>query len=118
MEELDWLNSYGIQFLNDFHKESFYQSFTKIEEYVSKLKALTIYLAFEPKEEQAKQIGSWVRDLYSQKMVIDFKYDPELIGGSAFIWNGIYKDYSIRSRIQGDKERLLSSFKSFLAAKG
>lgn len=116
LEELDWLNTYGVQFLSDFQKETFYQSIGKIEQLVSAVKPLTIYLAFDPGEEQIKQIGTKVRELYAEKLVIDLKFDSELIGGSAFIWNGVYKDYSIRNQIQQDKDKLLSSFKSFLAA--
>lgn len=116
-EELEWLNTYGVQFLSDFQKESFYQTMGKIEQIVSTIKPLTIYLAFDPSPEQVTQIGSKVRELYAEKLVIDLKYNPELIGGSAFIWNGVYKDYSIRNRIQQDKDKILQSFKSFLAAK-
>jgi hypothetical protein len=116
-EELDWLNTYGVQFLSDFQKETFYQSMGKIEQIVSNIKPLTIYLAFDPGDEQIKQIGTKVREVFTQKLVIDLKFNPELIGGSAFIWNGVYKDYSIRSRIQQDKDKILQSFKSFLAAK-
>ena len=117
MNELDLLNSYGVQFLNDFQKESFYQSIAKIEAKINAIKPLTIYLSFEPEEDQIKQIGTRVREIYSQKLVLDLKYDPQLIGGSAFIWNGVYKDYSIRAQIQQDKEKILNSFKSFLATK-
>lgn len=116
-EELDWLNTYGIQFLPDFQKETFYQSMGKIEAIVNKIKPLTIYLSFDPDEEQIKQIGTKVREIYTEKLVIDIKFDPELIGGSAFIWNGVYKDYSIRNTIKQDRQKLLESFKSFLAAK-
>lgn len=118
MEEVEWLNTYGVQFLKDFQKESFQQTFTRIEKIVADIKPLTIYLSFLPGEEQIKQIGSQVRDSYSQKIVIDIKHDPELVGGCAFIWNGVYKDYSIRAKIQQDKEKILSSFKSYLASKG
>lgn len=116
-EELEWLNTYGVQFLSDFQKESFYQTMTKIEQIVSSIKPLTIYLSFDPSPEQVTLIGTKVREIYTQKLVIDIKYNPELIGGSAFIWNGVYKDYSIRNRIQQDKDKILQSFKSFLAAK-
>jgi F0F1-type ATP synthase delta subunit len=116
-EELEWLNTYGVQFLSDFQKETFYQSIGKIEQLVGAIKPLTIYLAFDPKDEQIKQIGTKVRELYTEKIVIDLKYNPELIGGSAFIWNGVYKDYSIRNKILQDKDKILQSFKSFLAAK-
>lgn len=102
--ELTWLNTYGVQFLTDFNKETFYQSMGKIDHLVEDIKPLTIYLAFDPEEEQVNQIGTRVRDLYTQKLVIDIKIDKELIGGSAFISNGVYKDYSIRNTIQQDKE--------------
>ncbi len=116
-EELEWLNTYGVQFLPDFQKETFYQSMGKIEAMVNKIKPLTIYLAFDPSSDQVKQIGSKVREIYTQKLVIDIKLDPQLIGGSAFISNGVYKDYSIRNVIQQDRQKLLESFKSFMAAK-
>lgn len=117
LDELEWLNSAGVGFVNDFNKETFYQSFTKLEKLVGTIKPLTMYTAFVPDEEGIKLIGGKLRTLYSDKLVIDLKYDPELIGGCAFIWNGVYKDYSIRSRIGTDKNKILNSFKSYLAAK-
>ena len=117
IEETNWLNTYGVQFLSDFQKETFYQSIGKIEQLVSQIKPLTIYISFPADEESIKNIGIKVRETYSQKVVIDLKYDPDLIGGCAFIWNGVYRDYSIRNTLKLDREKLLESFKSFLAAK-
>jgi hypothetical protein len=116
-EESNWLNTYGVQFLSDFQKETFYQSIGKIEQLVNQIKPLTIYISFPADEESIKNIGIKVRETYSQKVVIDLKYDPDLIGGCAFIWNGVYRDYSIRNTLKLDREKLLESFKSFLAAK-
>jgi F0F1-type ATP synthase delta subunit len=117
IEETNWLNTYGVQFLSDFQKETFYQSIGKIEQLVNQIKPLTIYISFPADEESIKNIGIKVRETYSQKVVIDLKYDPDLIGGCAFIWNGVYRDYSIRNTLKLDREKLLESFKSFLAAK-
>ena len=117
IEETNWLNTYGVQFLSDFQKETFYQSIGKIEQLVNLIKPLTIYISFPADEESIKNIGIKVRETYSQKVVIDLKYDPDLIGGCAFIWNGVYRDYSIRNTLKLDREKLLESFKSFLAAK-
>jgi hypothetical protein len=116
-DEKLWLNTYGVQFLSEFQKETFYQTMGKIEQLVQKITPFTIYLAFEPAEEQVNQIGTKVREMFTQKLIIDIKLDPEIIGGSAFIWNGVYKDYSIRNTLKMDREKLLQSFKSFLAAK-
>jgi hypothetical protein len=116
-EESNWLNTYGVQFLSDFQKETFYQTMGKIEELVHKMTPFTIYLSFDPGEEEVTQIGNKVREIFTHKLIIDIKIDPELIGGSAFIWNGVYKDYSIRNTLKMDREKLLQSFKSFLAAK-
>lgn len=116
-EEIEWLNTYGIQFLTDFQKETFYQSFTRLEESVAKLKLLTLFVVFEPSEEDMQKIGSWLRDNYQQKIVIDLKLDKELIGGCAMIYNGVYKDYSIRSQIAANHDKLISSFKNFIAAR-
>jgi F0F1-type ATP synthase delta subunit len=117
IEETNWLNTYGVQFLSDFQKETFYQSIGKIEQLVNQIKPLTVYISFPADEESIKNIGIKVRETYSQKVVIDLKYDPDLIGGCAFIWNGVYRDYSIRNTLKLDREKLLESFKSFLAAK-
>lgn len=116
-EELEWLNSYGVQFLNLFQKETFYQSFSQIDKMVSELQTLTIYLAFSANPESEKQIGSWLRDNLSTEIVMDVKLDPSLIGGCAFIWKGVYRDYSLRSKIQTNRAQILTSFKTFMAEK-
>lgn len=116
-EEKVWLSSVGVSLFSMFSKETFSEKFNRLEKYADEIKPLTVYLAFDAGFESVEQIGSWVRDNISREIVMDVKMDKELIGGCAFIWNGVYRDYSIRAKIEGNKQQITTSFKQFLGSK-
>lgn len=113
-EEKEWLKGLPHDFLIQFKKEDFNEIFKLLESRVDSLSPLTMYLAFEPKKEQLDEIGEYIRKNFSKDILADIKIDPSLIGGCALIWKGVYKDYSLKSRIQSKKEEILSSFGKFL----
>lgn len=113
-QEKEWLKSLPADFLKNFNKDDFNEIFSSLESQISSLKPLTVYLAFEPEEKELSEIAGFVRTNFLKNLLLDVKLDPSLIGGCALIWNGIYKDYSLRARLEGNKEQILGEFKQFL----
>ena len=113
-EDLNWLKSLPVDFYQKFNKDNVYQIFTDLEAKTTKLPTLTMYLTFEPDDITIDQIGAYTRRTFSSMMMLDIKFDPQLIAGTALVWKGMYKDYSLRTRINSKKEEILQEFKKFL----
>lgn len=114
LTDLNWLKSLPNSFYQKFNKENVYQIFTDLEKQISNLKTLIIYLTFEPDETTLAQVGTHVRNSFGLTLLLDIKLDPNLIAGAALSWNGVYKDYSLRSQLQAKKEELFAEFKKYL----
>lgn len=113
-QDLVWLKSLSPAFFQSFNKDNVYNFFTEAEKQIAQIKILTIYLTFEADDQTLTQIGQFGRKTFNSLLLLDIKYDPNLIAGAALVWNGIYKDYSLRSTIQQKKSLILDSFKKFL----
>lgn len=109
-----WLSSLPPQFMGQFTKDNLNEIFTQLETKINGLKILVLYLPFDADEQTLTQIGEFARKTFSNLIVLDMKFDPNLIAGAALSWNGVYKDYSLRSKIAEKKGEILESFKKFL----
>lgn len=114
-EDLDFLKTLPDDLFRQFNKDNAYSVFTGLENKINQLIPLTIYLPFTADEEVMAQIGSSARTtLQNPHLILDSKYDPLLIAGCALSWKGIYKDYSLKARIEEKKGEVLEGFKKFL----
>lgn len=109
-----WIQSIPPEFFALFNKDNYSKLISDTELSLSKIKMLTVYLAFETNDEVLGAIGIKARQLFGEAFLLDIKYNPELIAGCAFSWNGIYKDYSIHSKILEKKEIISANFKKFI----
>ncbi|MEK7617424.1 MAG: hypothetical protein AAB414_05220 [Patescibacteria group bacterium] len=113
-EDLNWLSSVS-QTLQTFHKDNVYQILEELESQSSQLPLLTIYLPVASTDNICLQIASMARKTFQNpKIILSAKYDPNLIAGCALVWKGVYRDYSLRVKIEEKKEELLGNFKKFL----
>ncbi len=112
--DIAWLNSLPKTFLEQFNESNFSQIMTGLENSINKLQALTLYLPFEINDQIAEQIGQKARITFNQLLLLDIKYDPNLIAGCALVWKGIYKDFSLKAKLGQQKEQILESFKKYL----
>ena len=113
-KDLIWLKSLPPSLYQKFNKDNIYNIFFELEKQIDSFKLLTIYLTFEPDDNTLAQIGTRVRNTFNKSLILDIKYDPRLIAGTALVWNGVYKDYSLRQKLQEKKMMILDSFKKFL----
>lgn len=113
--DLNWLKSLPQDFYQKFNKDNVYNIFTELEQKTTKLNTLTIYLSFEPDETALTQIGTYSRKLFGfPTLLLDIKINPNLIAGTALVWKGILRDYSLKAQIEAKKGDILQEFKKFL----
>lgn len=113
-KDLSWLQTFPPSFSKNFTKDNVYEIFNLLDKEITKLKTLVIYLTFEPDDTSLVSIGSYSRKLFGGNLLLDVKFDPNLIAGTALVWNGNYKDYSLRAKIEEKKNAVSDSFKKFL----
>lgn len=114
MREAKWLEKFDKELLTGMTSNMYSSLVEKIDKFVAGINSLTVYFVFIPDEKQIKEVGTWLRtNLDQPRLVFDFKTDPSLIGGCAFVYNGVYKDYSLRARISDHKEQIIEEFRKY-----
>lgn len=108
-----WLNSLPSEVLNEFTKDNSSKLLDSSKQELESIKLLIVYLAFDPEADSIDQIGKWVKSNVSKDMLIEVKISPELIAGCTLSYNGILKDYSIKSRIDQNRAEVLKNLQSF-----
>lgn len=113
-EDQNWINSLPPESLEYFNKTNLYETLRLMEDAALNAQVLILYLSFEADEQSVKMIADKTRTLLNRPILLGIKYDPHLIAGLALSLNGIYKDYSLREKIEERKAEILGSFKKFL----
>lgn len=112
-QELDWLNSLPSSFYQKFNKDNVYQIFDALEVKINSMPVLLIYIPFEADNQAIYQIGMTLRKSFTTLSLFEIKINPALIAGCALSFQGIYRDYSIRAKIEEKKTAILESLKRF-----
>lgn len=113
----NWIISLG-NIYRHFTRENVYKTFESLEQEIKKIQALVVYLPFELPEQSIAEIGSYLRNQYGKRFLLETKTDPTLIAGTALVWKGTYKDYSIRKSIQDNRSLILTTLKEYLSKQG
>ena len=110
----NWIISLPKDFLDQFNKDNISDTFENLEQAINKIAPLVIYLSIDLNEQVKSKISTWLRQNLTQKIIFETRFDPSLIGGIALTFNGIYKDYSLRARINEQREIILTEFKKYV----
>lgn len=109
-----WFEHFDKKILDEVTNSNFSQINEYIENFLSGTNLIAIYFVFVPGDPQLKEVGDWLREnLKNPKLIFDVKIDPSLIGGCAIVYKGVYKDYSLRSKITANKGKLMEEFRKY-----
>jgi F0F1-type ATP synthase delta subunit len=81
----------------------------KVQEAIQQLPRLTLTLSFMPTLSLIKEINRWIILNVKQTVVLDFMLDKDLIAGAKIAFKGKLKDYSIKKRMEGTIQTMLST---------
>lgn len=68
--------------------------------------ALVVFVPKELPKEVKERLAKTAREIFAQELVVEFRVDPDLLGGAALAWQGYYKDYSLRARFAEKSQEL------------
>ena len=103
--------SLGKDFYKHFNRNNVYNLFDTLEEKIREIKPLVIFLPFELPEEGMAALGQRMRRLFGKNFLAEIKLDPNLLAGAALVWDGVYKDFSLREKIEDNRERIIKTLR-------
>ncbi len=113
---ITWLQSLGEDFFHEINQMNAYQVLGNLEKEIKKMSTLTLFIAFSMPDEEVNRLGVWLRMVMITRpnLLLEIKIDPNLLAGCALSWKGIYRDYSLRQRIETNKEKIIANLKNYL----
>jgi len=113
-QQTNWLVTLNQEIFKNFTKDNAYQIFDELEREIRTIKPLVVCIPFELPEEGITELGQYLRKIFGKNFMAEIKIDPSLIAGTALVWNGVYKDYSIRNKISDNRDQILHIIKEYL----
>ena len=63
---------------------------------LSQFKTLSLRLAFEPTNASIDKFITFTRKNIGMEVILDFDYDPRILGGAVITYEGEYRDFSLK----------------------
>lgn len=112
-EEKKWCEKSIQKITKEIKDTNIEEVFADAEERLKNLEDLIIYLPSQFPAEEVKKIGERVRKDH-KPLLLEIKVDPELLAGAAFSYKGVYKDYSLKAKLEEERDHLREKIKKFL----
>ena len=71
-----------------------------IKDLVTHVPTVEISLAFTPTPRFLDRVSGWLFENFKEPILLDLSVDPEIAGGAIVAFKGIYKDYSLRKKME------------------
>lgn len=115
VEDQTWLNSLPRSLLTPPDQKTFSATMEQLGKLIGDIEPLVVYVAFDMPGDELASLTQYIRKMLNSPLyLLDVKKDPNLIAGAAFVYKGVYKDYSLKSKIEQNKEKILLEFKRSL----
>lgn len=105
------LNTQVRQWVAELVREEAGQDLNNINNYLKtvnsnleKLKILNLTLAFEPTEASIDKIIKTIRESGDLDIILDFSYEPKILGGAIISYKGEYRDLSLKRVYEAEYE--------------
>ena len=85
-----------------------YEALDTVQEEVSAMPTITLYVPVRFSLEDNERIGKWFRDNVQPNILLTVRIDPRSTGGCSFIWKHTYYDFSLHYYIQKNRNAIVS----------
>ncbi len=100
------LLSLSDDFFAQFRRDTFRSILDSLKEEERTLPYLKIYVATLLPPVEVEKLGVWCRENVAPNIFLDLEVDSKVVGGCAFVWNGVYHDYSLAYYINKHKKEI------------
>jgi F0F1-type ATP synthase delta subunit len=105
-DDIDTFLSWGEEFFKTFSQANIYAILSDIDERVKHAPVVVLYIPYDPVPAETIKLGKWFRRHVHDGILVDLHTDPSLLGGCAFVWKGMYRDYSLRYYMLKKREEI------------
>ncbi len=112
-EDMLFLDGLGEAFFQSFKISSLKEDFEQFEKELEATKLVIVYIPFEMPIQEIRKLGVWLKSTLGLETIFDLRFDGNLIGGCALSYRGVYKDLSLKSRIEEHKKQVIDTLISF-----
>jgi len=84
----------------DSNKEAVRDFLETLKNLIQKFKIIKLILAFDPTYQTIEKIHEFVSENIGIGYILDIEIDETVLGGSVVIFNGIYKDFTLRKSLE------------------
>ncbi|MBI2049300.1 hypothetical protein HYT32_00055 [Candidatus Roizmanbacteria bacterium] len=81
-------------------KEQIRNFLTTLKHLLGRFRIIKITLAFDPSNQTIENIHSWISSRLGQGYILDIQTSPEVLGGAIIVFNGEYRDFTIKKNIE------------------
>lgn len=93
-------------------QESFQGVLDEINKAVAHAPEAVLYVPVELPAAEVQRLCEWFRKNVVSDVYLDMSVDGNVIGGCAFVWNGVYHDFSLRYYLEAHKTELRALIRS------
>jgi hypothetical protein len=92
--------AWGDDVLESLSAGTISETFSELTSRIAALPELVLYAPVRLSSESLDRIGGWCRQYIDNRVLIDTRLNPEVVGGCAFVWKDRYYDFSLPYFIQ------------------
>jgi hypothetical protein len=90
-----------------------YEALDAIEEDISGLPTVALYMPIRFSHEHIARFGEWFRAHVQPNILISMRIDARVTGGCGFVWKNVYHDFSLRYYLQKHREELVAMYENY-----
>lgn len=98
--DVDAVIAWGAEVYESFSQSTVSEKIIALQKMVEELPVLTLYLPVPFKDAELAVVGKWCRENCDPHIVLDVRIEPEVVGGCGFVWNDVYHEFSLKSRMR------------------
>lgn len=91
-----------------------YEALDTVQEELTTVPSVTLYVPVRFKPEQVEGFGKWLRANVQPNILMSLHIDPRATGGCGIIWKHVYHDLSLHYFIEKDREAIFGAFNTHL----
>lgn len=112
-KEVKILYLVGKPFYELFDPRNLTSQLKNLEDAITNTHEVIVHTPFEMPDEEIERLGTWFKANFGETFLFELSSDPSLIGGCALSYKGIYKDYSLKSKILENKSNITQMLLTF-----
>jgi hypothetical protein len=94
------LRSWGTEWLDGLGQENLREELQSVRDWLKKVPTLLVYVPVSFDVATTAELSSWAREEIHASLLLDLKVDANMIGGCAFVQNGVFYDRSLHGRLR------------------